>query len=366
MKKNSYRTFVLFLLLATGLAGCNLPRTDAAPEPDVTQAYQTVAARLTAAATLTPLATVTPIPTATRAVTQTSQATAATPTVKATSAPTSQAKLCDQAAPGVPIDVTVPDDTQMAPGESFTKTWRLQNTGTCTWTKTYSLAVFSGDAMNAPSSVPMPSNVAPGQSVDISVDLTAPSTAGTYQGNWKLRNQEGAWFGIGPGGSSPFWVRIVVTGSATTPSVTPTQGTPYPGDTTPAPEVLVSGSTSLIPTDRINLDTSQINPGAGEDLAYQIDDDRPLLAPMGNALVAVYGSSTPSFETCQGSAFVTSAIRLLQQNPGTYVCYRTDQGLYGWVRLIALDPGSAALSIQFLTWGRPACFAAWLRCVSRP
>jgi hypothetical protein len=330
-----------------------MPRSDADTEPDVTQAYQTVAARLTEAATLTPPATATTLPSATLVATATSQATAAQFTPQATSAPTTQAKLCDQAAPGVPIDVTVPDDTQMKPGEGFTKTWRLVNTGTCTWTRDYSLAVFSGEAMSAPSSVPVPSSVAPGQSVDISVDLAAPTTAGTYQGNWKLRNKEGAWFGIGPGGNSPFWVRIVVTGAAITPSVTPGGSTPYPGNTTPTPGVLVSGSTSLLPNDRINLDTSQINSGAGEDLAYQIDGDRPLLSPLGNALVAIYGGSTPTYEACRGSAFVSSAVRLLQQNPGTYVCYRTDQGLYGWVRLLALDSGTGALSIQYQTWSNP-------------
>lgn len=332
-----------------------MPRTDAAAEPDVTQAYQTVSARLTEAATLTPpAATATQIPTATQAAaTSTSQATAATSTVRPTNAPTTQAKLCDQAAPGVPIDVTVPDDTQMQPGEDFTKTWRLQNTGTCTWTKDYSLAVFSGEAMDAPSSVPVPSSVAPGQSVDISVDLTAPGTAGTYQGNWKLRNKEGAWFGIGPGGSSPFWVRIVVSGTSTTPSVTPTGGTPYPSDTTPTPGVLVSGSTPLLPDDRINLDTSQINTGAGEDLEYLIDGERPLLSPLGSTLVAVHGGSTPSFVACQGSAFVNSPVRLRQQTAGTYVCYRTDQGLYGWVRLIGLDSDTETLSIQYQTWANP-------------
>lgn len=354
MKRNLFLLLALFVLLAAGLAGCNLPRSDAPVDPDVTQAYQTVAARLTEAATLTPPATATQAPTATPlTATATNQATAAPSTVQPTTAPTSQTRLCDQAAPGVPIDVTVPDDTQMKPGENFTKTWRLQNTGTCTWTRAYSLAVFSGDAMNAPANVPMPSNVAPGQSVDISVDLTAPTTPGTYQGNWKLRNQDGAWFGIGPGGSSPFWVRIVVSGSAVTPSLTPTLGTPPPGDTTPEPGVLISGSTALLPSDRINLDTGLINPGAGEDLAYQITDNRPLLAPLGNALIAVYGSGTPSFQACWGSAFVTTAIRLLQQNPGTYLCYRTDQGLYGWMRLMALDSNNGTLSVQYLTWNSP-------------
>jgi hypothetical protein len=354
MKINFARLLVLFVILATGLASCNLPRADDAAEPDVTQAYQTVSARLTEAATLAPPVTSTSAPTATSAATTpTSQATAATPTVKATSVPTSQAKLCDQAAPGVPIDVTVPDDTKMQPGQAFTKTWRLQNTGTCTWTKDYSMAVFSGEAMNAPSVVMMPSNVAPGQTVDISADLTAPNTAGTYQGNWKLRNKEGAWFGIGPGGSSPFWVRIVVSGSTITPSATLSGSTPYPSNGTPAPGVLVSGNASMLILDRINFDTGQINPGSGEDLGFVIDGERPLLVPQGSALQAVRGGSTPSFADCVGSAYVNSPIRLRQQNPGTFICYRTDQGLFGWVRLISLDEDTGELSIQYQTWANP-------------
>jgi hypothetical protein len=30
-------------------------------------------------------------------------------------------------------DGTVPDDTGFAPGEVFTKVWRVRNSGTCTW-----------------------------------------------------------------------------------------------------------------------------------------------------------------------------------------------------------------------------------------
>ena len=45
---------------------------------------------------------------------------------------------CDWAA--FITDVTVPDGTQFAPGEVFTKTWRLKNIGTCTWTPDYDIA----------------------------------------------------------------------------------------------------------------------------------------------------------------------------------------------------------------------------------
>lgn len=61
--------------------------------------------------------------------------------------------------------------------------------------------------------------VAPGQLIDVSVTLKAPSTPGTYQGYWMLRNGAGAIFGIGGDARSPFWVKIKSINPATpTPS----------------------------------------------------------------------------------------------------------------------------------------------------
>lgn len=100
-------------------------------------------------------------------------------------------------------DVTVPDNTQMSPGQGFTKIWRLRNTGTTTWASGYSFAFVSGSQMSAPGSVSVAST-APGATVDIPVPMTAPGAAGTYQGNWRLRNPAGQLFGI------EVWVRIVV------------------------------------------------------------------------------------------------------------------------------------------------------------
>jgi hypothetical protein len=112
-------------------------------------------------------------------------------------------------------DVTVPDGTRYAPGTTFKKTWRLRNIGTCTWTTSYALVFDSGERMGAPATVNFPSNVAPGQSVELSVDMTAPSNAGRYRGYWKLRNAGGAIFGIGTTANKSFWVEINVTGTST-------------------------------------------------------------------------------------------------------------------------------------------------------
>ena len=107
-------------------------------------------------------------------------------------------------------DVTVPDGTYLAPGTTFTKTWRLKNIGSCTWTTSYALVFSSGNAMGGPTAVNFPSNVAPGQTVDLSIQLTAPTTAGQYIGYWKLRDGSGNIFGLGFHADRSFWVEINV------------------------------------------------------------------------------------------------------------------------------------------------------------
>ena len=124
----------------------------------------------------------------------------------------SAASVCDWAQ--FIADVTVPDGTRFDPGATFTKTWRLKNIGTCTWTTSYSLVFDSGEKMGAPASVNFPSSVPPGQTVDLTVNMTAPSSAGHYIGYWKFKNASGVLFGIGTTANKSFWVEINVTGTA--------------------------------------------------------------------------------------------------------------------------------------------------------
>jgi uncharacterized protein YkwD len=103
-------------------------------------------------------------------------------------------------------DVTYPDNTQVIAGEQFTKTWKLQNTGDCTW-KGYTVAFVSGERMEAPDSIAVPETEA-NATVDVSIDLVAPSMDGAYMGNFELRN---AAVESLPVGTEPiFWVKIVV------------------------------------------------------------------------------------------------------------------------------------------------------------
>ncbi len=92
-------------------------------------------------------------------------------------------------------DVTIPDGTQITAGQSFTKTWRLKNTGGSTWTTSYKFCFVSGSQMSGPSCVNIGSSVAPNATYDVSVPMIAPSTAGSYTGYWKMKNASGTAFG---------------------------------------------------------------------------------------------------------------------------------------------------------------------------
>jgi Ig-like domain from next to BRCA1 gene len=132
-------------------------------------------------------------------------------------------------------DVNVPDGTTFQPGATFTKTWRLKNVGSCAWSTSYQLVFFSGEQMGAAASAPFPQNVAIGQTVNISINMKAPSAAGSYRGYWMFKNASGALFGIGTQGNKPWWVDIRVAGPTVTPGG-PTQ-TPTPTVTPGGPSV---------------------------------------------------------------------------------------------------------------------------------
>ena len=92
--------------------------------------------------------------------------------------------------------VTIPDGAEIAPGELFVKTWRMRNTGTCTWTERYSWTFKGGSVLTMVDSKPL-DLVPPGEEVDISVTLVAPESPGTYAGQWQLTGA-GQFEGIGP------------------------------------------------------------------------------------------------------------------------------------------------------------------------
>lgn len=252
---------------------------------------------------------------------------------------------CDLAAPGIPIDVTIPDDSEVQPGEPFTKIWRLLNAGTCTWTTDYSIAFFSGDAMSGPIRIFFPREVPPGDSIDLVVELTAPEQDGRFQGNWKLQNANREWFGIGPGGSAPFWVRVLVSPLEETiePGILAEVETPQ---ATPTAWIAAHADVSLALDSSLDLDYYPQEKPDGEDLRYQLDEQgQPVLAPLGNARIWVFGEAMPDLEDCLADRPLDAELFAAQIPTGIYLCYRTNLGLPGWIQVLPHAALSADTSI---------------------
>ena len=214
----SKRLYLSLLALLLGAFACNLPggapqTPIAGPDAAFTMAAQTVEAELTRVALAQPT---TPIPVSTE-------------TLMPSPLPTETASLTPAISPTfTPIpcnmasfvqDVSIPDGTSIVTGGAFTKTWRLKNTGSCTWTSSYALVFDRGDKMSGPDAQPLLGTVAPGGTVDISVALTAPASAGNYRGYWRLRDGSGVLFGLSTGS---FWVDI----KAVSPTSTATSTLP--------------------------------------------------------------------------------------------------------------------------------------------
>lgn len=182
------------------LAGCGGGKTTSIPTLSVeeifTSAAQTFDAQQATELALTP-PTGTPVPETPSPFPTLAPPSSAgpLPTISFTSATVASdsAPGCDNAA--YVADLTIPDKTRLDPSQSFTKKWRVQNTGTCTWDSTYQLTFLDGEHMNGPANVNMGLSVPPGQQADLSVDLQAPSSPGDFYGRWQMQNPQGAKFG---------------------------------------------------------------------------------------------------------------------------------------------------------------------------
>jgi cell division septation protein DedD len=156
-------------------------------------------------------------------------------------------------------DVTIPDGTVLAPSEAFVKTWKFQNTGTCTWDEDYLLTFVSGTDMDG-ETTEIDQEVSSGATGEISVSLIAPSSEGSYTGYWRLADESGNAFG------QSVYVMIVVSDDASTLTPTPTstteavESTPTSTSTPPATE---TSTPTSIPT-ATPTETSEPSPTASE------------------------------------------------------------------------------------------------------
>ena len=231
----------LVMISVLSLAACGgTPADLTTPTVDAnairTEAVSTFAADLTltalaASPTNTPVLTVTPAPTFPPLATSTG----GTPFGTApTTAPVGSTVGCN----GLRFvsDVSVPDNTTMTPGQTFTKTWKVLNAGTCAWEAGFKFAFVGGEQMGG-STQTLSTSVAAGSTFDISVPMTAPTNrTGTLRGNWRMSTATGQFFG------DEVYVQIVVGGTG------PTSTGGAPTNTTGAPAATNTATATATPT----------------------------------------------------------------------------------------------------------------------
>jgi hypothetical protein len=206
------------------LTACGAETPTSTPTLDLNPFRTEVAATVLAqvSQTLSALPTSTPTSTSTPTITLT-----LTPTVLSSPTPSPTGTLTI-AIPATPlpdraqwVSQSVTDGTIFTPGETFTMTWTIRNVGASTWTAAYLLRFYSGSALGAPNEVLLGRVVAPDETVDISVSMTAPTTPGDYRSDWVLSNESRLNF------QQPVFLKITVAAPfvatpTRTPTVTPT------------------------------------------------------------------------------------------------------------------------------------------------
>lgn len=197
---------LLSLTIVLLMAAC-APATPVEPTPDVnairTSAAYTVVAEITlTAAAFTPTAQpATETPTQEPATATATEGFTTDPTQAALGTP---AALCDDYSfDPITVDVTIPDGTPMTANQEFVKTWKIKNTGNCTWGDGYGLVYSYGERMSG-DPVTLSAVVLPGQEVEISVNFKAPGKIGEYTSAWQMANANGITFG------KAVFVKIVV------------------------------------------------------------------------------------------------------------------------------------------------------------
>ena len=210
----------VMVFVGLSLRGVDRPVPTPAPTQNLdavrTEAVGTFASDLTgtaaAASTDTPTKAESPTSAASTTAEAITTGTPATPGTPATQGATSGTN----SAPITPAclglrfvrDVAIPDNTPMTPAQVFTKSWLVENSGTCPWHAGFQVVLIGGLAMGG-SPYQLPQDVGPGGRIQVSIKMVSPTDqTGIVQGTWKMADTSGTTFG-------DYMSVVIVVGSGT-------------------------------------------------------------------------------------------------------------------------------------------------------
>jgi hypothetical protein len=192
-------------------------------------------------------------------------------------------------------DVTVPDGTILAPGQTFNKIWRMRNNGTCAWETGYQFVFVGGEAMTTSTSILVP-YTAPGATADMLVPMTAPTGGGTHTGQWRMKASDAAF-----GTTVTVNIKVQTTPPSPTPTRTPSgcSGNPNIASFTATSTTITAGSSTTLQWGAVtNANTVEIDQGIG---GVGTPDD---------AVVSPGSTTTYTMTARCGSAIVTRQVTI--------------------------------------------------------
>jgi hypothetical protein len=169
--------FILIILLALSsllLAACSASGIPSNKPPEGGDLYRPPALS-------TPIASPTPLP-------------SSTPIPQLSAAPTQPpAPACENGLRYIE-DLSIPDGSIAASGESLDKRWRVENNGTCNWDERYRLKLIAGPDLGAGQARALyPARG--GSQADLQIIFTAPQEPGAYRSAWQAHDPAGQPFG---------------------------------------------------------------------------------------------------------------------------------------------------------------------------
>jgi hypothetical protein len=203
-KSRKYFIFATLTTISLIFSACGSTSTETAIQ---TAVAETVAAQNMNQPTLTPEATLIP----TQTPYQLPTAIVSTPTNSISSTNSGGTSKAECASASLQ-DENIVDGTIFKPGEVFTKTWYITNTSNCVWDTSYKIVFWDGNVLGGGYVYNLPQITGPGQTIPISLVLTAPTADGTYRSSWKLQTPDGINFGVGYLNAA-FYTEIVVSSS---------------------------------------------------------------------------------------------------------------------------------------------------------
>ena len=100
--------------------------------------------------------------------------------------------------------------------------------------------------------------------------------------------------------------------------------------------------------DLYDLDQNEVNLG-GEELSYQEIAQVATLNTINNTVMSIFGPNQPALSDCQNSNLSPDPISV-NNLAGSYICYRTNLALPGWMYINSLDPENGNLNVEIFTW----------------